>query len=295
MSTKIHHGWRAEGDVNALDVAEHAAELLLPLRRRADARTLAESAAERFDNAVCNGTAPSAAPAFDAYKEFTKEQSELDPNLRLHDPNRFELRVRRDPDTGDLAILVDTENADFLDAFAAVDGVYRYPYWNNTDRPDGVTSSEWDERRDFWDRVLSYRFPRAALTYRLHPKPEGFMADLVCHPRWGASPEGIDPLVVEAIPVRTERAVRLATIALADVALQDPAMPRGEVWGLFFQPTPHQVVRAASRLVLPLDADALAAGRDVPEWMDEARMQLREAARAAWAEHRANPANRPGR
>lgn len=39
------------------------------------------------------------------------------------------------------------------DAFAALDGVREYGYWNSSERPSSVTDEAWESRREFWDEI----------------------------------------------------------------------------------------------------------------------------------------------
>lgn len=47
--------------------------------------------------------------------------------------------------------------------------VSEYRYWNNSDRPSGISQKEWDRRAGAWDRVLGMDAPATrGLTITLH-------------------------------------------------------------------------------------------------------------------------------
>lgn len=46
----------------------------------------------------------------------------------------------------------------------------QYPYWNNTDRPDGMTKADWAARAAIWDRVIGDEPPAAScVTWQTQP------------------------------------------------------------------------------------------------------------------------------
>lgn len=50
--------------------------------------------------------------------------------------------------------IVYTEQEAYREVWASMPETEFYPYWNNTDRPDGVSASEWRRRARAWDRAL---------------------------------------------------------------------------------------------------------------------------------------------
>ena len=47
-----------------------------------------------------------------------------------------------------------SERKEFTEIWEAQEKVTEFGYWNNTDRPDGVTQDQWDERGDVWGNAL---------------------------------------------------------------------------------------------------------------------------------------------
>lgn len=92
--------------------------------------------------------------AFTTFVKWEDEQKKLEDTDRRKNPNRFELCLGEDPETGRILVRLYTEHRAMLDAFEAMDEVESYSYWNNADEPDGVTREQWNERRAAWDRVM---------------------------------------------------------------------------------------------------------------------------------------------
>lgn len=55
--------------------------------------------------------------------------------------------------------LVYAEQGEFWKIWESQPFVKPYPYWNNTDRPEGVTAAEWRARRKAWDEALGSDTP----------------------------------------------------------------------------------------------------------------------------------------
>lgn len=105
------------------------------------------------------------------------------------------------PTDGPAYAILYTENAAYRTAWEAMPGVERYGYWNSTDKPDDVTDTEWDQRRDTWQYVLAGAAPaRRGLTWSLlgdtHHRHHGFATPTTNLDRH--------------IPTRTERAMAIA-------------------------------------------------------------------------------------
>lgn len=50
--------------------------------------------------------------------------------------------------------IVYTENRAWFQEWLKQPGVSEYGYWNNTDKPDEISTREWSQRRRNWNRVL---------------------------------------------------------------------------------------------------------------------------------------------
>ncbi|MCH6469874.1 hypothetical protein [Sinomonas terrae] len=120
---------------------------------------------------------------------------------RGHDPHRFEASIGDDPETGRLHLLVFADNPQYENTLDDMEGVEEYGYWNNTDRPDGLSEAEWDARREAWDRVMPSGVPvEHMLAFTLRGKYSPRMLSLI---------SDRSPLVPELAPTPVERARNL--------------------------------------------------------------------------------------
>lgn len=58
-----------------------------------------------------------------------------------------------------LLMMLYTERDEFVSIVDGFDEITRYPYWNNTDRPDDLTDEEWDNRRKDWGPAIEASSP----------------------------------------------------------------------------------------------------------------------------------------
>jgi hypothetical protein len=56
-------------------------------------------------------------------------------------------------------ILLFTEDTDVQELFDAMEEIEEYPYWNNTDQPEGMTWEEWEIRGEEWDEAIGNGVP----------------------------------------------------------------------------------------------------------------------------------------
>lgn len=54
--------------------------------------------------------------------------------------------------------LIYTQNNEYINEFEKISFVKEYNYWNNTDKPDDISSQEWEERNRIWDLVFKYGY-----------------------------------------------------------------------------------------------------------------------------------------
>ena len=268
MSTKLHHGYRLAAGTDPFRFIAIARPSLDAARDRADASLLAERAVDIIDGRAAslsgvdraeNGLkAALEAPLIKALLDLEDEQSKLREYDRGKDPNRLEVAIGVDPQTGRLGALLFAENPGLIDAFEALHEVEKYPYWNGSDRPDELTEDQWNERREFWDRVLpGYTPPAEAMftwclrgTY--HPGTMSLAGDR-------------SPLILEQVPSPESRARRLAQQVVTRAACTGVTGPR-EVMRVVFDATKWreypEVVDAAAALIVDVDFDLLLGVRE---------------------------------
>lgn len=59
------------------------------------------------------------------------------------------------------------EHRPYLDIWQKMKGVEPYPYWNNTERPDDMSSEEWGRRASEWNAVFPGPLIESGLTFTL--------------------------------------------------------------------------------------------------------------------------------
>jgi hypothetical protein len=186
MSTKIYNGYKLEG-VNSINELQEFLDKFrakcVAIVERAAREQIIREAVSLYDD-VCVG-APSAKEKLGRDLENPGKAPTFKDCL-VHvviDLHRRAVEVKktrqRDPDADwscevcvlryGLALLY-TENEEMTKAWESMSGVKPWPYWNNTDRPKGVTQKEWDHRGRVWD---------AALEGRLTPSECGLSRTLV--------------------------------------------------------------------------------------------------------------------
>jgi hypothetical protein len=215
VSTKIHHGYRLDCtrlDLMTLPTVLRAAfgptyetEYLLASIRAAaflvDQRRV-EKAASGVDYRLPKVSAMYATDWF-----LRVGQSKIDETGRRMPPIDFAVDVTLLPDihSGDLYALLFTERQAYRDVWESLSWVTPYPYWDSTDRPDGVSASEWARRAAAWDRVL----PSSTA-----PATAGLSWSLIAqgnHTVCGEDLIAADPLRAEfALPSKADRAREIA-------------------------------------------------------------------------------------
>ena len=56
-------------------------------------------------------------------------------------------------------LLLFTEEREIQDMFDAMEEIEEYPYWNNTDQPEGMTWEEWEVRGEEWNEAIGGGVP----------------------------------------------------------------------------------------------------------------------------------------
>lgn len=162
MSTKIYNGFRLAEDLDPFVFLDRAMTAASPVRDRLDLEMLTESATFWLDRHVFglvqDRLGDDQSPLAEAWWALAERQRDLRSKGRTntldYDPHSLTIGLGRDHVTGRILGVVMTDRELLRGAVTALDGVQEYAYWNNSDRPDNVTKTEWKARRDAWDRVL---------------------------------------------------------------------------------------------------------------------------------------------
>jgi hypothetical protein len=87
------------------------------------------------------------------YYELTKHKNQR------HPADDYEASLQVIPMEDCILVLAYIEDSNMLKAFEALEPLRGYAFWNNTDRPEGVSEAAWAERRDNWDAALGDAAP----------------------------------------------------------------------------------------------------------------------------------------
>lgn len=156
MSTKIYGGFRfVPSDLNEIHT------LLMAYRptvkeavHEAKCRFLAVTAADLIDKAALDRER-ARYPLSAAHDDLRKRQKDVK-ETGLRDPAiDFDLKLAVMPYGERVYGIVFCEQGAWRKAFLAQPWIERWPYWDNTDQPEGVSRREWSERGKVWDAVLS--------------------------------------------------------------------------------------------------------------------------------------------
>jgi len=115
------------------------------------------------------------------------------------------------------------EFKDIREAFEKLPFVEPYPYWNNSDQPDGMTWKEWEKRGKEWDKTIG----KSGI-----PALSGAVLTILLQDctRWVATYEAIRPF----IPPKSARVNSLAIQIAQNECIQDKTYQK-KCWGEFFQ------------------------------------------------------------
>jgi len=285
MSIKIHHGYRLAEDIDPFTFITAAREVLDPVRDGLDAALLATGAARLIDVADLSGKPRPESPVAQSYADHLSDQDKLGPARRGHDPHRCELAFGRDPFTGRHGVLLYADSPAMTEAFEALSDVEEYGYWNNTDRPDGVSAAQWQDRSDFWGRTLPGHRPpvETTLSWSLRGTNDiGMM--------WLAQTQDdgdVHPLLIEHLPSKETRARGRAQTAVTSAGPRDREFRTSDFIRFMHTDDYPEVVAAIADALADLDGPTvLGAGHDeqtqTVSALDEAtRARIDELAEAA--------------
>lgn len=205
MSTKIYSGFRfVPSDLNEI----HA--LLMAYRpavkaavHAAQCRFLATTAADIIDKAALNGGL-AGEPLSIAHDEMRRRQKEVR-TTGYRDPEvDFDFKLAVMPYGERVYGIVFCEQREWQSAFYGQTWVEHWPYWDNTDEPEGVSRRQWANRGKVWDTILAGdEWDR--------PVGCGFSYDFEPPPRW---PDADD--VLAFVPSHADRVERFAGMRVMD-------------------------------------------------------------------------------
>lgn len=186
MSVVIHQGivFRESDLGGAYALLESFAPRIAALTADDLASFLADRAIRKLDAAYAGGPDDGVAPLSAAWDQIDEGRRAERQGYR-HPLTDFEFRVDLFPHQSDVFGIVRTERRGWFAALLTElsPTVAGYPYWDNTDRPDGVPASEWRARGNVWEDIWATMRGRTSggcavdlSTLLFPPEPDSIMA-----------------------------------------------------------------------------------------------------------------------
>ena len=168
MSTKIYNGFRINGDTDLFDFRKKVTDELKPYILAEITSHAVQSMIFDFDGltikdgllaestrknirGTTGGLTSDKLRFHDLYwSYFAKEREDSESDYvkkNAHLTLTYNARVNK------IFVLINAHN-NVIEAFEKMDGVEKYPYWNNSDRPDEISGEEWKTRGKEWNEVL---------------------------------------------------------------------------------------------------------------------------------------------
>lgn len=157
MSTKIMTGFRLQTtdlfEIHAI-MSEFRASVA-ELQRRDVATLMARMACDIIDRRDRGHITDDDLPPINAVlRDIRTRQKEI-LGSGYRDPEiDFDFEISLMPFDGQVFGMVFSERQLWIDTWMARPEVDEFAYWNNTDRPSGLTAEEWSERARVWDAIL---------------------------------------------------------------------------------------------------------------------------------------------
>lgn len=166
MSTKIYNGIRfTTSNLISLHrkIAKFQAELE-PLALKKLTKVMATIAAESYDDLLIKREKPETFKGkyiIGYARDIVDKRNKEVQQTRRRDPAiDMDFNVCVMPCGRSLLGIIYTEHDDFTEKFMKMCPAEEYAYWNNTDRPDNLTATEWHKRKKDWDKALeTYGIP----------------------------------------------------------------------------------------------------------------------------------------
>lgn len=296
MPLEVDNGFRLAEGTDPFEFCAQARALLDPIRDRLDAAWLAEYACELVDEARfgrprppvddpkrpwLRGVDPYLRPLTTAALAWADEQSRQHPMSVWHDPHFFELALGCDPHTGRIVGQHYCTRPELREAFCAMAQVQDFTYRTFIEQlPEGVTQTEWDDRRRVWETLYPGYGPAVEsgllLTFKLRATDTD--VDMT---RLASGPE-LNPLILANLPTDAQRAWHRLSAVMISVLVPQPGDSDQILAAL------HTARRIADRhlqpvidLLEPVTADDLNGVRKV----DQARAEAIRVAVQTYAEY----------
>ncbi len=157
MSTKIYSGFKFNsGSLQELQsFLMRWRATLKPLHRDELAKVHARIATDTFDQSLINPKARAGkTPLVEAFNSVMERQREIKKTGYRDNEVDFDFEVSFLPHGRKIYGIIFTERGKWRDLFMEQPEISDFSYWNNSDKPEGITAQEWKHRYKVWDKIL---------------------------------------------------------------------------------------------------------------------------------------------
>ena len=165
MSTTIATGFRIDHcDLGALhEAVSELRATIVPLAKKAHASLVAARTCSLVDRALARGAEWPANPLGSVWGDVDDASRSIG-TTGMRDPScdfGFEISFIPDPTTSSIYGLLHCEHEAWRRAWMRRREVSDFRWWNGSDQPSGIRSSEWARRGETWDRIMPTMVPSA--------------------------------------------------------------------------------------------------------------------------------------
>lgn len=166
MSTKIYNGYKLEG-IRTLKEMDTFIKLLSKKIKVAQetlmVQKLASLASEFYDKQSLGWVKKKQlkkhkglSPLAYAFTTMLEKEREIKKTGHRNPDFDFSFEVAFMFQNGYALCALFTEKDAFTKVWESMRQVKKYPYWNDTDRPNGLSSAAWRQRKQAWDRAVGH-------------------------------------------------------------------------------------------------------------------------------------------
>ena len=253
MSTKIYNGHEIVGHTLESFLAAVQAWRALFERKASDlARAFVVQHAVRSFDKIQLGLKQPTKPdlLFTAQMALLDRQTEVIATKKRDTAVDFGMTVVLFPINSRLLAIPFIENRELAELWRKQAWWREFGYWNNTDRPDNVSDSQWDEREALWEKVLG---PDCR-----SPAEKGYSVTVVAE-HFGGMCHIPDESVTTYLPSLEQRAKAIAFEVYLDKRQKAGEDIPQELSELVYLSLSDDVATVASQLVEQLDPNLTAA------------------------------------
>lgn len=176
MSTKIYDAWLLPRGIDLLDLSRDLDKQVSARVVELETEAVGRAALKQIDLFWLAKNSRRAVPDMPVSPAFAASvkanEARRSSSSSSESPYQFEAVFLDDPATGQIGAKLFFNGSMYHTAVNKIADKWawtEYDYWDNTDRPDGMTESAWNERLEFWRRATApdWTFTRG-LSYKLY-------------------------------------------------------------------------------------------------------------------------------